>query len=284
MLIPGAALLGVLLQKHLKSPSLYGKKILVLQACFTALFLFTLLRIFLKPLTEDSTLLFFILYQAVDFIESVVISRFFLVYALLSLYVDLFDINIREIHLKLYLYVLVFCRAFSLVIKPSSAVAYDQIKLISEILFLLSIVYLIVMGFRSLKQSDKPSIKRLNLYSVMILCMALVCSLAEPLLGWSNFMALVILALYLFLLFVLYSYSSIPEIRKGLNYERIIKDYGISSRELDILKLIIAGRNNDEIGTELFISVNTVKFHAKNIYKKLEVNNRVQLLNRVNAL
>ena len=52
---------------------------------------------------------------------------------------------------------------------------------------------------------------------------------------------------------------------------------GISSREQEIIALLIEGLSTPEIGEKLFISPNTVKTHIKNIYAKLEVSNRVQL-------
>ncbi|MBN1686299.1 MAG: helix-turn-helix transcriptional regulator [Spirochaetales bacterium] len=52
----------------------------------------------------------------------------------------------------------------------------------------------------------------------------------------------------------------------------------LSDREKEIAGLLIKGKTNKEIAGLLFISVNTVKSHIKSIYKKLKINNRVQLL------
>ena len=51
---------------------------------------------------------------------------------------------------------------------------------------------------------------------------------------------------------------------------------GLTSRELDVLKLIVAGRSNKEIGSELTISEATVKTHINNILSKLGVTDRTQ--------
>lgn len=48
----------------------------------------------------------------------------------------------------------------------------------------------------------------------------------------------------------------------------------LSERELEILILIAAGMKNKEIAEQLFISLNTVLYHIKNIYSKLGVNKR----------
>lgn len=50
----------------------------------------------------------------------------------------------------------------------------------------------------------------------------------------------------------------------------------LSKREYEVLKLIATGYNNKEIGKKLFISEKTVKNHITNIFKKLDVEDRVQ--------
>lgn len=50
----------------------------------------------------------------------------------------------------------------------------------------------------------------------------------------------------------------------------------LSNREYEILKLIANGYNNNEIGKILYISEKTVKNHITNMFKKLEVKDRVQ--------
>jgi DNA-binding NarL/FixJ family response regulator len=53
----------------------------------------------------------------------------------------------------------------------------------------------------------------------------------------------------------------------------------ISNRENEVLLLLAEGLSNKDIGNKLYISETTVKSHVKSIYKKLQVKNRIQLLN-----
>jgi DNA-binding CsgD family transcriptional regulator/tetratricopeptide (TPR) repeat protein len=54
------------------------------------------------------------------------------------------------------------------------------------------------------------------------------------------------------------------------------RDFGLSKRELEVLKLIAEGRSNPEIGRRLFITRKTVAVHVSNILMKLGVSGRVE--------
>jgi LuxR family maltose regulon positive regulatory protein len=58
----------------------------------------------------------------------------------------------------------------------------------------------------------------------------------------------------------------------------------ISERELEVLYLVAAGLSNREIAEKLFISLNTVKTHTKNINSKLNVNSRIKAVARAKEL
>ena len=49
----------------------------------------------------------------------------------------------------------------------------------------------------------------------------------------------------------------------------------LTDRELEILNGIAAGRSNPEMAAELFVSVNTIRFHVTNVLRKLKVRSRV---------
>lgn len=69
----------------------------------------------------------------------------------------------------------------------------------------------------------------------------------------------------------------------------LVKEYGskdhaqnkskkdsLTRREYEVISLIAEGLNNREIAEKLFISEKTVKNHVSNIFKKIEVNDRIQ--------
>ena len=61
-------------------------------------------------------------------------------------------------------------------------------------------------------------------------------------------------------------------------------DLELSEREIDVLGLLASGLSYKDIGKGLFLSLNTVQFHVKNIYRKLSVNRRVQAIERAREL
>jgi DNA-binding NarL/FixJ family response regulator len=52
--------------------------------------------------------------------------------------------------------------------------------------------------------------------------------------------------------------------------------YGLTGRELAVLRLLASGRSNAQIGAELYISPSTASVHVSSILRKLGVSSRVQ--------
>jgi len=58
----------------------------------------------------------------------------------------------------------------------------------------------------------------------------------------------------------------------------------LTSRELEILEILSQGHSNRTIACKFEISTNTVKFHLKNLYEKVQVDNRTQAVAFYNKL
>lgn len=75
--------------------------------------------------------------------------------------------------------------------------------------------------------------------------------------------------------------EEIPGQGEKESFEReqmISRKHGLTDREEEILHLIRSGMSNKEMAEKLFVSENTIKYHIKNIYLKLDVKNRIQAI------
>ena len=59
-------------------------------------------------------------------------------------------------------------------------------------------------------------------------------------------------------------------------YDEARSETGLTPRELEILEAVARGLSNRAVGSELFLSDQTVKFHLHKIYRKLKVANRTE--------
>jgi LuxR family transcriptional regulator, maltose regulon positive regulatory protein len=58
----------------------------------------------------------------------------------------------------------------------------------------------------------------------------------------------------------------------------------LSARELEVLQSLAKGQSYEEIGQQLFLSLNTIQSHVKNIYRKLGVNKRIHAIEKAREL
>ncbi len=68
-----------------------------------------------------------------------------------------------------------------------------------------------------------------------------------------------------------------PPLSPQADLAKQLSGFNISQREAEIIGSIMRGLSNKEIGDNFFISLETVKKHVSNIYKKLGVKNRLQM-------
>lgn len=61
------------------------------------------------------------------------------------------------------------------------------------------------------------------------------------------------------------------------------RKYSLTTREQDIMRLLLENKNNTDISEELVISIGTAKTHIHNIFTKLEVKKRYQLIEKYNT-
>jgi len=64
-------------------------------------------------------------------------------------------------------------------------------------------------------------------------------------------------------------------------WNKIQKRYGLTDREVQVLHVLCHGKGNAEIADTLFIDVETVRSHLKNIFTKTRQHKRAALMARV---
>lgn len=65
------------------------------------------------------------------------------------------------------------------------------------------------------------------------------------------------------------------------NYNRIRQNENLTPREMEILQLLSKGLKYKEIGNNLSLSVDTIRSHIRHIYEKLQVNSKIEAINKV---
>lgn len=58
----------------------------------------------------------------------------------------------------------------------------------------------------------------------------------------------------------------------------VIKDLNLTKSELEVAKLMLLGRSNEEMANKLFVTKAAIKWHVNNIFKKANVKNRWQFI------
>lgn len=69
----------------------------------------------------------------------------------------------------------------------------------------------------------------------------------------------------------------VPNLRKVEADRRRTKVFGLTKREIEIIRSVVAGHSNREIAKQSAITENTVKSHLTHIFNKLGASNRVEL-------
>lgn len=160
------------------------------------------------------------------------------------------------------------------------------------LMLLLVFLWLVYAIFAAGKLKDPILKKNIRLFSYLTVggLAVLVLLLFNPQFGNVNFMW--IFARYSFLslginvpgYFVLRTWlrrwkGRVQDYRLPENLSKLKNKYSLSPREQEIISLVLYGNSNGEIAHQVYISLETVKKHIYNVYKKIGVKNRLQLMN-----
>lgn len=75
------------------------------------------------------------------------------------------------------------------------------------------------------------------------------------------------------------------QVLRAVNFDQNrAPDFGLSSREMEVLQCLAQGMTTAQISSDLFISDNTVKTHVRHILEKLEASNRAEAVSKAMQL
>ena len=74
-----------------------------------------------------------------------------------------------------------------------------------------------------------------------------------------------------------YFIRDISGLKEKVNFELLFEKYNLTQREREIFLMMAEGNTNSDIKNKLYLSIKTVKNHIYSIYKKLGIDNRIQL-------
>jgi len=167
---------------------------------------------------------------------------------------------------------------------------YATTDLLVIILMILLSLYLRYRASQLLEKKIKKSLNHLSLIYLFPYIIAFFLTIILPLIRLpfelsSIINLLLIIPFNLGIAFwisknkqVFAQYFVEPAVKTSSELEKFVSDYEITTRELDVIKLISKGKTNKEIADQLFISISTVKDHNYKIYQKLNIKNRTQLM------
>lgn len=147
-------------------------------------------------------------------------------------------------------------------------------------------VYFLVRAARRTRSEEKAGLMKFGAVSLacyLLIVVATILPREGRLFPWaaSFLLGAALLSPVLVLKGILSrSYRPIPPGSfEGPKLGTLCEQCGLSTREEEILGLLLRGKSNKEIERDLFISPHTVRNHIHNIYKKLGVGSRLQLMN-----
>lgn len=166
---------------------------------------------------------------------------------------------------------------------------------ISTIVFIIVIIYILLIGIFNYKKIKNPEIK--NIAKSLLIVIGLffpglmldfyrkLTNINHEFVFKRHHARILIHPIFYCVLsitcsyFIIRYYFNIYKVNiKDVPLDNLLRKYDISSREKEIVKLIIKGQSNKDIADKLFISVNTVKTHVRNIYEKIGIKSRYELL------
>ncbi|MFA7671519.1 MAG: helix-turn-helix transcriptional regulator [Sphaerochaetaceae bacterium] len=137
----------------------------------------------------------------------------------------------------------------------------------------------VTANLKNVKNSDVRTVSKAIIILSFVMVPLLAISLVFPPLRIISY-PIYFMAFSVIILVFLFIYFSrvVPAVQKELTFDKA-QAFNLTKREYGVVELIKDGLTNKEIAEELSISVNTVNNHIANIFSKVNVGSRIDLLN-----
>lgn len=158
---------------------------------------------------------------------------------------------------------------------------FRGLMIVANVIFLAMIISLVLQKHESKQESIQAFGWMSFIGYVMFFAFFF---LPEPLglvIGSAGLLVLNIAPIIWFRVYFLRHYGQLATEQDQQFLESFFKKHQISNREREIMELLMQGKSNKDIERMLYISYNTVKNHVYNLYQKLGVNSRWQMLHLV---
>jgi DNA-binding CsgD family transcriptional regulator len=296
VIIIGFAALSIAVFWTLKTGESDLRNFCILYALFTLILVLLVLKKYLFVNVEDySARLWYLISGALQAVELAVIV------AAIHFMLGIYQVRFRKVITFLFLVVMLIC--YGLILSPIGAVLdvnSGTIRLgighrITYLWYFVSFTLMLALGYGFLKRvwrTDKRNFTvgflifaTFGYGETLIHLPATLRSNVVALSAESNFLfSSIPYALYGIFLIKYFLHYPVPTALVSDNVsEEFLSRYGITDREGEIIQKVIQGKSNADIASELFISLATVKTHLHNIYQKIGVDSRYDLLARVRS-
>ena len=277
----------------LKSGEAYLRNFCILYACFTAMMVVSVLSKYSALNIPDFP-------NWDQFILSgvIIVLGWAIVVATIYFFHELYQFKARKALSLLFLVVGLI--SIALILSPIGAtfhqneVWFGPGALASFGLYILSFTYLLIIGFAFIGRVWKSD-KRVFVIGLLVFAVVGYLDGIVSFIGNLRYRVVTITApsgflfssipyaLYgIFLIFYFLQYT----LPTGMPQEvpnDLVSRYGITEREQEIILKVIQGKSNTTIANELYISLATVKTHLNNIYRKMDLDGRFDLITRIRS-
>ena len=134
----------------------------------------------------------------------------------------------------------------------------------------------------------KINIENKRIFLIGITLIIVVCVLIFNVVYFSSYYGIVQINYFNSLLLVpiiilIFSFGMLIEQNKNREIIKKIDQFDLTPMEKSVVKKILERKKNREIASEFFVELSTIKTHINNIYKKVGVTNREELIEKLKS-